>query len=56
MFRKFGKEDSEGAMRKHELNMLKQEELEQEIQDIDVTDDEDDRLLEESDGSDDLSD
>lgn len=54
MIKRFGREDSEGVMRKHELNRLKEQESEIEMENLDNDDDE--APLEEHDGSEDWSD
>lgn len=53
MFKKFGREDSDGAMRKHELNRLREQESDYEMENFD---DGEEVPLEEHDGSDDSSD
>jgi hypothetical protein len=55
MIKRFGREDSESVVRKHELNRVKERESEVEMENFD-NDDEDDLPLEEHDGSEDWSD
>lgn len=56
MIKRFGREDSESVMRKHELNRIKELESEVEMENLGDDDDNDELPLEDHDGSEDWSD